>query len=107
MTDVSNTNSENFELTKDQKANIIQNFLKRVTSVDKAIKIQRLALSLAENDDTSDEYYAAVHFYSLNENWPKIDKDYEEFYIPGDLGSRNINVSSENIEESVSNGKET
>lgn len=107
MTDISNTDAENFKLTKDQKANIVENFFKRVSNVDRAFKIQRLALSLSDYDDTSDDYYAFLHFYSLEENWPKIDKDYNEFYIHGHSGTnQDFSLEPQKLKAS-SNGKKT
>jgi hypothetical protein len=74
------------KLSQAQKSNIVQNFFLRVPNVSRRTKIQRIALSLSDFDDTSDDYFALLNFYSLEENWPTIDKDYEEFYVPGYSG---------------------
>jgi hypothetical protein len=78
--------SEFQKLTQAQKSNIVQNFLLRVANASRRVKIQRIALSLSDFDSTSDDYYSMLHFYSLEENWPTIDKDYQEFYVPGYSG---------------------
>jgi hypothetical protein len=85
MTENSET-SDDTKLTQAQKTNIVQNFLLRVNNISRRAKIQRIALSLSDFDDTSDDYFALLNFYSLEENWPTIDKDYEEFYVPGYSG---------------------
>jgi hypothetical protein len=79
------------ELTSNQKTNIIQNFFIRVPNASRRIKIQRLALTMSDFNENSDDYFALLNFYSLQENWSTIDKDYEEFYIPGYSGENNRN----------------
>jgi hypothetical protein len=74
------------KLSATQKTNIVQNFFIRVANASRRTKIQRIALSLSDFDNTSDDYFALLNFYSLEENWPTIDKDYQEFYVPGYSG---------------------
>lgn len=98
---------EPFKLTVEQKTNIVENFFVRVKNIDRSIKIQRLALSLSDYDDSSDDYYAFLHFYSLPENWQKIGKDYDEFYVPGYSGTdRSTSLEATDPKVAI-NGKKT
>lgn len=99
------SNAKDSKLTQQQKTSIVENFLVNVQDIEKSIKIQRIALSLSDYDDTSDEYYAFLYFYSQEENWPKIDEDYEEFYVPGYFGV-NEKPSSESTLKKVSSNEQ-
>lgn len=101
------SSEEPFKLTVEQKANIVENFLVRVKSINRSIQIQRLALSLSDYDDASDDYYAFLHFYSLPENWSTISKDYDEFYVPGYSGTDRSTSLEETDSKAAINGKKT
>ena len=75
-------------LTQAQKDNIIELFFERVTNPERARKIIRLAYSLADEPD-DDAFYSAIYKYSLAENWPNLERDYDELVIPGDFGALN------------------
>lgn len=77
---------EDIKLSNSQKQKIVNNLMIRVMNKDRRVKIQQLALSLSDFNTDSDEYYSALHYYSLSENWDKINKDHKEFYIPGYIG---------------------
>lgn len=75
-------------LTSKQRDNIIELFFARVENAERRRKIIRLANSLADepNDDT---FFSAIYKYSKAENWENLERDFDEFVIPGDFGAAN------------------
>lgn len=84
-------NKKPTSLTQKQKDNIIELFFARVTNTERARKIIRVASALADEPD-DDAFYSAIYKYSLAENWPNLERDYDEFVIPGDFGVANIEM---------------
>lgn len=64
------------ELSRKEKNEIRSLFYKRVTDVDKRAKIVRLAQILTDEFDTGD-FWAMVYHYSLQENWPSLERDFQ------------------------------
>lgn len=66
------------ELSRKEKNQIRTLFYKRVKDVDKRAKIVRLAQILTDEFDTGD-FWAMVYHYSLEENWPSLERDFQKY----------------------------
>jgi hypothetical protein len=71
------------DLTDEQRSAIIRLMFERVSSSPRRSKIVHLATILGGEDQSSDEFYAAVYIYSLEENWVKLERDFAEFVGSG------------------------
>jgi|GEM_PF-2712532 hypothetical protein len=74
------------ELSEDDKKKILRRFLLGVKNGEKRTKIVRLANILSENDDESDEFFAALRFYSNPENDRIMRVHFAEFAVGGTAG---------------------
>jgi hypothetical protein len=70
------------KLSKAQKENIRQLLFQRVPDSPRRSKIIALANALSDNGEKEEDYFAALYHYALKENWPDLERDYDEFVKP-------------------------
>jgi len=88
------------KLSPEKRQQIVANFFKRVPSAEKRRRILRLSGVMSEGQEYSDEFFAAMHYYSLEENATRMERDFQKFAAGGSSGLEGIfNVSSTPAEE--------
>jgi len=81
-----NTPTLESDLDDEDRKKIMKRFLVGVTSSKKRGKIIRLANVLSDGDDESDEFYAALSFYSQPENDRLMHIDFMKYAFGGTTG---------------------
>ena len=71
--------AENISFDESDKEEIIENLFKRVDNVKRRAKIVALANTLSDDGEDEKAYYSTIYHYSLRENWPVLEIDFDEF----------------------------
>lgn len=83
------------KLTPEKRQQIVSNFFKRVPSAEKRRRIVRLSGVMSEGQEYSDEFFAAMHYYSLEENATRMERDFQKFAAGGSSGLEGLfNISA-------------
>ena len=61
-------------LTPQEKKEIRKLMFQRVTSPNRRAKILRVASALGDPFEQDTDYWAAIYYYSLSENWVELDQ---------------------------------
>lgn len=73
-------------LSNDKQRQIFNNFMKRVSSPEKRSRIVRLANAMSDNEGYTDEFFAALEYYSRIENDTRMERDFEKYARGGPAG---------------------
>lgn len=90
MSDFKKVEMPKRKFDQDKRQQIVENLMKRVDSAEKRRRIIRLAGVMSEGKEYSDEFFAALHYYSMAENDTRLERDFQRFAAGGSSGLEGV-----------------